>query len=209
MIEEAFGAGVSGAWRQTCGHCSPFPAYFGLALVAPDVVPLAFGPQWALSGRLLVILCLSAAPITLQSLIWPALAALGRSDRAALGILFIIASAALFTSCAAPFGLYAVVAAHVARTYATLPITLALLRRHAGVGQGGLLAGIARPFAAATVMAGVLAPVMLLPGILPVVRVVGLIGAGALIYAALMARSALPLVRDLRGALAARQPPLM
>jgi len=183
---------------QTCALMT-FPAYFGLAVVAPDLVPLVFGPQWQPSGKLLGILCLSAVPITLQYFTWPALAAVGRADQSALGITIIVASAAVLTAIAAPFGLVAVVAAHVIRTYLTLPISLALLRRHTGVGSRRLLKSIAHPLAAAVAMAVLLFAIQpFLHELGAVPRIALLAGMGAALYAGLAFTSVRPLIRDLR-----------
>ncbi|WP_162875562.1 lipopolysaccharide biosynthesis protein [Sphingomonas crusticola] len=178
-----------------------FPAYFGLALVAPDLVTLAFGRQWAPSGELLSILCLSAIPITLQYFTWPAMAAVGRSDLAARGILVIVASATVITAIAAPFGLTAVVVAHVVRTYLTLPLSLYLLRRSTGIESRPVLAAVAYPLAAAIVMA--LALLLLRPllhGLPPTSRIGLMMVAGVVVYGGLVLTTARALVRDLRTA---------
>ncbi|WP_420137407.1 lipopolysaccharide biosynthesis protein [Sphingomonas sp.] len=178
-----------------------FPAYFGLAIVAPDLVPLAFGRQWAASGELLSILCLSAIPITLQYFTWPAMAAVGRSDQASLGISAIVASATVITAIAAPFGLIAVVIAHVARTYLTLPLSMYLLRRSTGIESRPVLTAILHPLAAAVVMG--LALLLLRPllhDLHPTTRVAVLIVAGAALYGGLVLTTARALVKDLKTA---------
>ena len=197
---EAFGR----AFRRMVQACAlmTFPACFGLAVVAPDLVPLVFGPQWRPSGPLLAILCLSAVPITLQYFTWPALAAVGRADRSALGITIIVAGAAVLTAIAAPFGLIAVVTAHVLRTHLTLPVSLALLRRHTGVGSRSLLVAIAHPLAAAAAMAALLlVGKPLLHELGAVSRIALLAGAGAALYGALALGSVRPLIRDVRATL--------
>jgi O-antigen/teichoic acid export membrane protein len=186
---------------QTCALVT-LPAYFGLALLAPDLVPLAFGRQWEPSGALLSILCLSAIPITLQYFTWPVLAAVGRSDQAALGISVIVLSAAVLTAIAAPFGLMAVVAAHVLRTYLTLPFSFYLLRRNTGIGAMSVMAAIVRPLVAATVMAlALLAIRPLLHDMAAISRIAIMTATGALLYGAMVLTAVRPLVRELRVAI--------
>ena len=183
---------------QVCGVLS-FPAYFGLGMIAGDLVPLVFGPQWAISGTLLPILSLFAFPNTLQYFTWPALAAKGRSDKAAIGIFIIVATSVAATGLAAPFGLVAVATANVARSYLTLPIGFYLLRRYAGVRPLPMIIGSLRPLGAAVAMVALLwlgRP--LLADLSPWLRVLTMSVAGAAIYAGLLLTFCRPLLLELR-----------
>src|SRR3546814_3297750 len=59
---------------------------------------------------------------------------------------------ALFTFLAAPYGLFAVAWAYVARAYLTLPLQVILLKRASGIGFGRTWAAIWEPLAASAVM---------------------------------------------------------
>lgn len=130
-----------------------FPAYFGLAAVAGDLVPLVFGNQWAFSGSLLPILCFSAIPMTIQLFTWPALASVGRADSAAMGGAIVVGISVLVTALAAPYGILFTVTANVVRGYLTLPVALILLRRHTGVQFKQLFQSLLLPLAGALLMA--------------------------------------------------------
>jgi len=171
---------------QVCGLMT-FPAYIGLALVSRQIVPLVFGAQWTVSASLLPIMCFSVVPITLQYVAWPALASVGRSDRAALGVFIVVASSALATALAAPFGVRAAVTANVARSYLTLPIILAICQRHTGVRWNVLVSAIGLPLAGSAVMAMVVYAVGKLGLTLPVHwKLALMIGSGLVTYGAFL-----------------------
>lgn len=171
---------------QVCGFVT-FPAYFGLAVIAHDLVPVAFGPSWYASAELLPILCLMAVPATLQFFTWPALSAVGRSDRAALGVLVLTVLSAVFVLLAAPFGIVAVTAAVVCRTYVTLPFSLGLLRRFTAIRPQRALQAVLAPFLAAAVMAyAVFALQQLLGALSPVARIALSVCVGGVLYAAIV-----------------------
>ncbi len=176
-----------------------FPAYIGLLVLANDLVPLAFGPSWALSGRLLQIMCLSVFPVTLQYLVWPGLSAVGRSDLSALGVFVLLVGSVAAIAIASPFGLVVTVAAYVARSYLTLPFSLALLRRCTGVRLWPLASCALLPCFGAILMAGSVFIVGLgLHGLLPIVRVAVMVAVGMVVYALFLRLLARDLIVHLR-----------
>lgn len=189
---------------QVCSFMT-FPAYFGLAIVAKDLVPLVFGEQWQLSGQVLPILCLVAVPVTLQFFTWPALAAVGRSDQAALGTLVIVVLSAALTAVLGPFGVLAVAGGNVARSYVTLPMSLWLLRRFTSIRPRYLLRVIRLPLLAAGIMAAVtFVGTHLLRELDPMVRTSLSVAMGSGVYVGLLLIFGRSHVNDLRDLLRRR-----
>lgn len=177
-----------------------FPAYFGLAVIAADLVPLVFGAKWRLSGSLLPIMCLGAMPMTLQFFTWPALAAVGRSDRSALGILVVVVASAIAIAVGANFGVRAAVVANVLRSYLTLPFTLMLLSRYTGVRRWPLVSSTLLPCLGAMVMAGTVYFVgNLLDTRSASARIAVMIAVGVVTFAGFMLAFGRDLVLQLRG----------
>jgi PST family polysaccharide transporter len=179
-----------------------FPLYFGLAFVSLDLMPIAFGSKWHLSGSLLRIMSLGALPVVLQFFTWPALAARGRSDQAALGIFLVVASQILVTAVTAHWGPTVVVSANVLRSYMMLPISLALLHRHTGVNHWHLVRSTWLPLSGAGVMAvALLAMSWILSAATPVMRLVLMTAVGVTTYGVFTLASARELVADARAVL--------
>lgn len=144
------------AYLRITSVCSSvaLPAIVGFAVLAPDAIPLVFGPQWRPAAPVAQVLGLMAVPFTLNRFAGPALATLGRyATLARLSSLQLALTVALSLA-AAPYGLVAIAGAYVARAYLMLPLQLRAFKRYSGLGYGETLRSIAPPLAAATVMAG-------------------------------------------------------
>lgn len=132
-----------------------FPMLFGFAVLANDVVLLLFGDQWAGAGEIARVLCLMAVPFVMNFFSGPALAAMNRPGL----ILKVAASQALLTGLltwlALPYGLLAVAAAYVMRSYLTMPYPQFLLARNVGVKPIRTLKALAPSLFSAVAMAGV------------------------------------------------------
>src|SRR3546814_11655784 len=83
-----------------------------------------------------------ALPFTLNQFASPSLGALGASRSLLVISLSQLGLTALFTFLAAPYGLFAVAWAYVARAYLTLPLQVILLKRAPGIGFGRTWAAI-------------------------------------------------------------------
>ena len=194
-------------WMISKAAVISLPALAGFGVVAPLAVPTIFGPKWAEAGELAQIFAFMALPFTLNQFASPSLGALGASRSLLLIGVSQLGLTALFTFFAAPYGLFAVAWAYVARAYLTLPLQIIALRRASGIGLHDTWAAIWQPLAASALMGVVLYHALprsagLLPN--PWLRLALIIMAGTLVYGlALIALSPLwreQLVRTLQKA---------
>lgn len=168
------------------------PAFLGLAAIAPLLIPLLFGTQWLPAVPVLQLLALLGLRSAVNSFNGAALRGYDRPMQqlwvSALGVSLL----ALLLPIAAPYGLLAVAAAVVLRSYATWPLMAWLVQR-LGVfpARRQFTVGL-RSLAAALLMA--LLVTLLLrwsEGRLPPLLALAFgISGGALSYALLMIRSA-------------------
>lgn len=186
-------------WMISKAAVISLPALTGFGVVAPLAVPTLFGPKWAEAGDLAQIFAFMALPFTLNQFASPSLGALGASRSLFFIAISQLGLTALFTFFAAPYGLFAVAWAYVARAYLTLPLQIVSLKRVSGIGLQHTWAAIWQPLAASAVMGAALyfalpASADLLPNAW--VRLVLIVMAGTLVYGlALIALS--PLWRGL------------
>lgn len=139
-------------WMISKAAVISLPALTGFGAIAPLAVPTVFGDKWADAGALAQIFAFMALPFTLNQFASPSLGALGAS-RSLLAIAFIqLGLTALFTFLAAPYGLFAIAWAYVARAYLTLPLQIILLKYVSGIGPRQTWTAIWQPLAASAVM---------------------------------------------------------
>lgn len=99
-----------------------FPCFAGMAAVAPIFIPVLFGENWKPAVPVLQILCLIAIPFVVESFTWGVLAAIKRPElNLKISVLQLLAGIGL-SFLAAPFGLYPVAWAHVAKVYGVWPV---------------------------------------------------------------------------------------
>jgi O-antigen/teichoic acid export membrane protein len=130
-----------------------YPVFFGAMAISSLAFPIVFGAHWSLSGIVMPILCALAIPLQANLLINAVLVAQGQGK---LILKWTILQACIGLPLAllgGTFGLFALVALTVLRSYIMLPIGLTWLRRHAGTPALGLIRPSLRPFAAALAMA--------------------------------------------------------
>jgi O-antigen/teichoic acid export membrane protein len=109
------------------------PAIFGFGLIARDLVPLIFGAQWVLSGKIAAIASISALPFTLNYFFPSTLAAKGRSAVLAMIALVQLVSTLLLGWLTVGYGLPVLAGAMALRAYLTMPYIQLQLRRFAGI----------------------------------------------------------------------------
>ena len=200
------------AYLRITAVCSAvaLPAIVGFAVLAPDAIPLVFGPQWRPAAPVAQVLGLMAVPFTLNRFAAPALATLGRYATLARLSSLQLALTIVMSVAAAPYGLVAIAGAYVARAYLMLPLQLRAFKRYSGLGYGEVFRSIAPALGTSVLMAGALAALEAAAGDALRARdlyLVTAVAAGALVYIAglwLFARRfVLEQVRDLRGLAAA------
>lgn len=185
------GVPVEGAYVRIVGllGLGIFPIMGGFGVLAPELIPMAFGDRWQASVPVAQILMGLMIPYLLSYFDGPIFGAAGRPRS-----LTMIAGAQVSLTLAlswlvAPYGLAAIAAAYVLRSFLTLPLQQYLMNRAAGVRASRVWRAIAKPFLAA---AGMVIGTALLRGALmphvpsPELRVLLLVPAGAMLYASLL-----------------------
>lgn len=132
-----------------------FPCIVGFGLLANELIPLIYGAKWAPSVPVAQVLTLLVVPYALNFFADPALTALGRSGVIVRLAAVQLAGTVVFCSLAAPFGLTAIAAAYVVRSYLTLALQLWMFQRASGVAAYKVLKAIVPQVVAALAMAGV------------------------------------------------------
>lgn len=163
------------------------PAFFGMAAVAPTLIPFLFGDQWHDAAPVLRILALLAPEFVATSMLWMIFTALGRNGTALrlAGAQFGLGAVAAILT--APLGLVALVAGHVARAYLFTPAIVSAVGRFVPVGNGRLVRAL---LPVTTCSAAMAALVLLVQG--PIHATLGdriglfaAVGVGVLAYAVL------------------------
>ena len=164
------------------------PTFTGLALVAPELIPLMLGPGWEPaipSLQVLAIGLLLASVVYFQPIV---LTAIGRAKLNVIGPAASIAITLALLAIVHPYGVVAAAFAWVARHVLTVPLNIWLIRRELDFSVRSQLQGVIAPLASAVAMtAAVLAisPVLFddAPALL---RLAGIVATGVLVYGASM-----------------------
>lgn len=130
------------------------PAFVGLAVVAPVLVPMVFGETWRPSGALLQVLALMSVPSLIGGFAATAARATGRPGWflaiLSLGTVGNILAVMLTVGS----GIDHVAAALVCREVLFVPLYALMVSRRLGIGMGAYLGRVLPAVAAAGVMAG-------------------------------------------------------
>ena len=133
------------------------PGYIGLALVAPELTVVMFGPDWEASGPVAAILFLIGPVLTVQAFSAAMLNAAGHPSvvfrfRLVTAVVNVVGFAI-----AVPFGILAVAGAFVARGFLLLPLNLYWMRKYVGISAGEFL----RQLSSVAIATGLMAAVVL------------------------------------------------
>lgn len=116
------------------------PGYIALALVAPELTVVVFGPTWRDSGTVAAVLFLIGPIVSVQAFSDTLLNASGHPEIVfRIRLLTAIVNVTVFLA-AVQFGIVAVAAAYVLRGYLLVPFMLRWMQRYAGVPAIGYLA---------------------------------------------------------------------
>jgi O-antigen/teichoic acid export membrane protein len=161
------------------------PAYAGLAVVAPVLVPVLLGEKWLEIIPLLPVLCAAMAMLTLQILFAPATNARGHPGIAlrvtmlgagVMPVAFLIGS---------HWGIIGFAWGWVGGMAVLTAATILLSRGVLGLALSGLLRAILPPFAAALVMAaGVALALEAMPPVMPLAKLAAAVLLGVALYLA-------------------------
>lgn len=164
-----------------------YPMFLGAAVVAPEVIAVMFGPQWAPSVPLMQILTLTSIFIPLLFYKSNALMAVG-AMRMVLGInVFEFVASAAVAYLSARHGLEAAAAGNILRLALVSPVIFWGVARCTGVPAGATLLAVAIPLLASAIMVAALVGLKSVLPALPALVTVACLGlAGLLIYAGLL-----------------------
>jgi O-antigen/teichoic acid export membrane protein len=178
------------------------PAFVGLAVVAPDFVPVVLGDRWHKAIPVLQLLCIAGLAQSLQTLNHSMLQAL---DKAGALLAFMIFSATLTVSAFAiglHWGVVGVAAGFAAARTTVLPVFTTIVSRAAQI-RVLAFAGAVRPVLEVSAAMGALALALRLgledAGASAGLRLAAVVAFGAAAYPALLGRREPDLVREVWG----------
>jgi O-antigen/teichoic acid export membrane protein len=185
-----------------------FPLLVGLAVLAPIAVPAIFGPDWTPAVVLVQIMAVMGLLMCLSNPLGAALLAKGRAD---VGFWLNVASTALVMPVlwvAVRWGTTGVAWGHTLVSLAFFIVELWIIERILGMKWPSYFARLARPSAATGVMGVAVAALFALTSqadLRPLVELVPLVVAGALVYVLAWWVIARSYLRELWELVAARQ----
>ncbi len=162
------------------------PLFLGLAAVAPDAVPLIFGPQWIPAIPILQLMLVLWVIRATRMLVNAIMVVDGRQRAMVMfGLAGVLATAAAF-ALSLPFGRDATLIAYAA-TLTGVVFGGRAFARSTGIGALAQLAAGAKPILFALAMAGVVTWLRLGPlaEAVPALRLVATIAAGGIVFAGL------------------------
>ena len=133
-----------------------YPVFFGIAVVAPDVVPPLFGDKWGEAILFIQILSPIAVAATVNYFLSSTLTAAGRTRWILWQAVGQVLLALVLTAAAASFGVAAVLAANVLRATIIAAVNVWLLKLAIGVAPLVLIRALMPPLVAASAMTAVL-----------------------------------------------------
>jgi O-antigen/teichoic acid export membrane protein len=134
-----------------------FPLLGGLALLAPEVIPLLFGPQWSAAIFPTQILCLVGALKAMVCSIGTIFLSRGRPDLEFKLNAFGAVKLTVFVLIGARWGIDGVAIAYLLSSLTGVPLQQYMANRLIGLSTGRYLQALAAPGVATLLMGGVLA----------------------------------------------------
>ena len=133
-----------------------YPIFFGIAVVAPDVMPTLFGDKWDDAILFIQILSPISVAATINYFLSSALIAAGRTRWILWQALAQVILAVVLTVASAPFGVVPVLVANVIRASIIALVNVWLLKLAIGAAPATLGRALMPPLVAAVVMTAVL-----------------------------------------------------
>lgn len=166
-----------------------FPLFAGVAVVAPDLIPLIYGPKWHDSIVLLQLLAPVGVPALFSLLCLSILTIYGEARSVSILTVVQLVLTVALSMLTAPYGIEAVILGYLARCYIVMPYQIGLVSRHAGCSRTVLVMAMVRPLVASLVMALLCyAAMQWLPMMVSIaaIRLVLVGGLGAMVYLGLL-----------------------
>ena len=159
------------------------PAFLGAAAIAPDLLSVLLGPDWAPAGQLAPFLCFGILAFIPVSTLEPVLIARGRAVTASLLSVTNLVAGLLLILAGSGFGLVAAGSGFALRALFSGPLSLWLARRELGADRGQLVRSYAMALLPALVMyAGVLVLAASLTDLPAIARILVMTVSGVAIY---------------------------
>ena len=133
-----------------------YPIFFGIAVVAPDVVPPLFGDKWGDAILFIQILSPISVAATINYFLSSSLTAAGRTRWILWQALGQVVLAVVLTVASAPFGVVPVLVANVVRASIIALVNVWLLKLAIGAAPAALGRALMPPLVAAVAMTAVL-----------------------------------------------------
>ena len=177
------------------------PAFLGLAIVAPDFVPVVLGPRWHSAVPVLQLLCLAGVVHSFQTLDWSVIQATGRPGRVLRFMTFSAAITVVAFVLGLQWGLVGVAGLFaVARTVAAIVFTWLTCRTiempiTGFIRRAGWVVALSLPMAVAVYMARV---ALIHAGVSAGLRLTVLVLLGIGVYVATVTWRAPELVAEIR-----------
>jgi PST family polysaccharide transporter len=130
-----------------------FPAFVGLAVLAPEVVEVLLGPTWEPSVVLVQLLCIAGLRASVTQFVSGVVVSTGDAALQLRTMLIGVAVKAVCLAIGVQFGVEGIAAAVAVSSWVTLPITFWALRRKTDLTARSFLRQTLEPAVAATVMA--------------------------------------------------------
>jgi len=165
-----------------------FPVYLGLSAVAPEVIDLTVGPDWALSGKMLSMVLWMGIAVTVNGAGASALSAIGKphvvlvlNAVGALGRLVLV-------GVLARYGILAAILGGVGFVLSYIPVRAHVFARVTGISMRDYLRPFVWPLLAGLTMYGVLSltRLSLLHDQTTLIRLISLVLLGGLVYAGVL-----------------------
>lgn len=166
-----------------------YPLFFGIAIVAPDVVPSLFGDEWGDAILFIQILAPISVAATINYFLSSALTAAGRTRWILWQALGQVVLAIALTVVSAPFGVVPVLIANVIRASVIALVNVWLLKVAIGAAPAMLGRALMPPLVAALAMTAVLVvarPLFLELSDIALLRAIATAITGAVLFVSLL-----------------------
>ncbi|WP_199088320.1 lipopolysaccharide biosynthesis protein [Bosea sp. ASV33] len=177
-----------------------YPMFLGAAVIAPELIAVMFGPQWAPSVPLMQILTLTVIFVPLVFYKSNALMAVGAMRMVLAVNVFEFGASAIVAYVSARYGLEAAAAGNIVRLAVVTPVIFWSVARSAGISAIATLRAVAMPLLASAIMIAVLLLLKsAVPAVPPIVTIAYLAVAGVVVYAGALSLLQPALLKEILG----------
>jgi O-antigen/teichoic acid export membrane protein len=177
------------------------PAFLGMAVVAPDFVPVVLGDKWRAAAPVLQFLSLAGVGSTLQTLNWSTVQAIGKPGVMLRFRLFSTPVTLLAFAIGLHWGVVGVAASFAISRFVVTPVSTVVTCRTLGCSPIWALRGEVLVTALAAIMAGVVALGrigLMHVGVSEALRLAAVVPLGIVVYAGLLFAAAPNVIAELR-----------